>query len=68
VVIDIVLPAVLGLVLVGEAGIETGCDKLEGLGDPLFAVVGHDAGDWVESEAGEVGIECFGEFRAALPE
>jgi len=32
VVIDIVLPAVLGLVLVREAGIETSSHKLEGLG------------------------------------
>lgn len=44
VMVDIVLPAVLGLVLVGKAGIEAGSNKLEGLGDELVAVlvVGHD--------------------------
>lgn len=31
-VIDIVLPAMLGLVLVREAGVEASSDELEGLG------------------------------------
>lgn len=43
VVIDVVLPAVLGLVLVGETGVGAGSDELEGLGDKLLAIrVRHD--------------------------
>lgn len=38
VVIDVVLPAVLGLVHVGEAGVGAGGDKLEGLGDKLLTI------------------------------
>lgn len=42
-VVDVVLPAVLGLVHVGETGISASSDKLEGLGDKLLAfLVGHD--------------------------
>jgi len=47
VVVDVVLPAMLGLVLVGEASIEPGSNELEGHGDALFAiaaVVGHVVG------------------------
>lgn len=46
VVIDVVLPAVLGLVLVGEAGVEASSDELEGLRYELIAVlvVRHDCG------------------------
>lgn len=36
VVVDVVLPAVLGLVGVGETGVDTSGDKLEGLGDTIF--------------------------------
>lgn len=39
VVVDVVLPAVLGLVLVRKAGVETCSHELEGLGLSLF--VGH---------------------------
>lgn len=38
VVVDIVLPAVLGLVHLGEAGIIASCDELEGLG--LHGLIG----------------------------
>jgi len=38
VVVDIVLPAVLGLVLVREAGIKASSNELEGLGLAFLAV------------------------------
>lgn len=41
VVVDVVLPAVLGLVLVREAGVGASSDELEGLGDKLLTVVRH---------------------------
>lgn len=44
VVVDVVLPAVLGLVLVREAGVEAGSNELEGLG--LEFLVGHDCGGY----------------------
>lgn len=47
VVVDVVLPAVLGLVLVGEAGVDTSSHKLEGLGDKLISItvfLGHFGG------------------------
>lgn len=47
VVVDVVLPTVLGLVLVREAGVEAGSHELEGLG---LAVVGVRHGGDVELE------------------
>lgn len=48
-VVDVVLPAVLGLVHVGEPGVDTSSDELEGLG--LAIAVRHFGGgvvcDWV---------------------
>jgi len=43
VVVDVVLPAVLGLVLVWKAGVEASCHKLEGHGNALL-IVRHDCG------------------------
>lgn len=40
-VVDIVLPAVLGLVLIGESRIEAGGDKFERLGHELVFIVRH---------------------------
>lgn len=49
-VVDVVLPAVLGLVHVGEPGVGTSSDELEGLG--LAIAVRHlggcVVGDWLE--------------------
>lgn len=43
VMVDVVLPAVLGLVHIGEAGVGAGGDELEGLGDKLLTIFfGHD--------------------------
>lgn len=39
VVVDVVLPAVLGLVHVREASIGADCHELEGLGDEIIAIV-----------------------------
>jgi len=46
VVINVVLPAVFGLVLVRKAGIEAGCHEFEGHGN-TFLIVGHCEGcEW----------------------
>jgi len=39
VVVDVVLPAVLGLVLVREPGVRSGSHELEGLGNKLLAII-----------------------------
>lgn len=48
VVIDVVLPAVLGLVHVGETSISASSDKLEGLGNKLLTVVRHF--EWIDEK------------------
>jgi len=49
VIVDVILPAMLCLVLIWEAGVEARGNELEGHGDTLLiaGIVTHDGGNWV---------------------
>lgn len=57
-VVDIILPAVLGLICVREAGIEAGSDELERLGLAFFR-----HGDIVEERIGRMQLRPLVELE-----